>query len=91
MVEKIPLLEIKKENKIFYKKYKNDDKKRYIQFDTQEPSEMIEFNEQFLVGSIIPNKLGYFELSILNENKEKVATTICKVVVAKPENQWIIN
>jgi len=91
MVEKIPLLEIKKENKVFYKKYKNDDKKRYIQFDTQEPSEMIKFNEQFLVGSIIPNKLGYFELSILDENKEKVATTICKVVVVKPENQWIIN
>ena len=91
MSRNILLLEIKKENKIFYKKYINNDKKRYIQFDNQEPIEMVNFNDSILVGSIIPKKLGYYELSILNEKKVKITTTICKVVVAKPENQWVIS
>jgi len=91
MSNSIILLEIKKKNKIFYKKYGTNNKKRYVKIGDEEPIELKPFNEDFLSCDIIPKELGYTSIEILDENKTKIYSSICKVVVAKPENQWVIS
>jgi len=78
------LLKIKQTNKIYYQSNLDN---LYIKFNNiKEP--MVKFNDRYLVGSVKPDKLGDYELQIVDENDNIIATTIVRVVNVLPYEQW---
>jgi len=78
------LIKLKKNNKIYYQTSLDN---LFVKFNNKkEPMER--FNERYLIGSVKPDKLGDYELQIVDKDDNIIASTIVRVVNTLPEEQW---